>query len=371
MKKCLFIDRDGTLVKEPADEQVDSLEKIDFLPGVFNSLAGIRELGEYELVMVTNQDGLGTESFPEDDFWPAQNFILKCFEGEGISFDNILIDRSFPEEELDTRKPGTGMMLSYMDGSYDLENSYVIGDRLSDLQLASNLGAKSIFICDPGSSVQELPSETEKSIALKTSEWGTIEEFLCNRKRVARVGRKTRETVIEIALNLDGEGQAEIKTGIGFFDHMLEQIARHGGMDLKVKAEGDLFVDEHHTVEDTAIVLGKAFLQALGDKKGISRYGFVVPMDDSQAKVVLDFGGRPWFIWNAEFNREKVGDLPTELFSHFFKSFSDAAACNLHIEANGDNEHHKIEAIFKAFSRAIRMGIKKIDDQLPSTKGLL
>jgi imidazoleglycerol-phosphate dehydratase/histidinol-phosphatase len=371
MKKCLFIDRDGTLVREPADEQVDSLEKIDFLPGVFASLARIRELGEYEFVMVTNQDGLGTESFPEDDFWPAQNFILKCLEGEGVSFDEILVDRSFPAEGLDTRKPGIGMMKSYMDGSYDLKNSYVIGDRLSDLQLAVNLGAKSIFISDPDSSVQEIPSDTEKSIALKTSGWGEIEEFLCIRKRVAKVVRKTKETSIEISLNLDGEGKSEIKTGLGFFDHMLEQIARHGGMDLNVRANGDLYVDEHHTVEDTAIVLGEAILQALGDKKGISRYGFVVPMDDSQAKVVLDFGGRPWFIWDAEFKRERVGDFPTELFSHFFKSFSDAAACNLHIDASGDNEHHKIEAIFKAFARAIRMGIKKIDDQLPSTKGIL
>ncbi len=371
MKKCLFIDRDGTLVREPADEQVDSLEKVDFLPGVFTSLARISKLDDYELVMVTNQDGLGTDSFPEEDFWPAQNFILRCLEGEGIRFDNILVDRSFPEEGLDTRKPGIGMMKAYLDGSYDLANSYVIGDRLSDLMLAVNLGARSIFISDSASSVQELPGDAIEGIALQASGWSEIEEFLCNRQRVAKVVRKTRETRIEINLNLDGEGKADISTGLGFFDHMLEQIARHGGIDLSVKADGDLHIDEHHTVEDTAIVLGEAMVKALGDKKGISRYGFVVPMDDSQAKVVLDFGGRPWFIWDTEFRRERVGDVPTELFSHFFKSFSDAAACNLHIEASGDNEHHKIEAIFKAFARAIRMGIKKIDDQLPSTKGVL
>ena len=371
MKKCLFIDRDGTIVREPSDEQVDSLEKVDFLPGVFKSLARIRELGEYEFVMVTNQDGLGTDSFPEEDFWPAQNFILKCLEGEGIFFDDILIDRSFPEDGLDTRKPGTGMMSSYLDGNYDLENSYVIGDRLSDLQLAVNIGSRSIFICDPDSSVQEIPPETGKNIALTANLWREIEEYLCNRKRIAIVERKTRETDIEISLDLDGLGRAEIDTGLGFFDHMLEQIARHGGIDLKIRAKGDLSVDEHHTVEDTALVLGEAFINALGDKKGISRYGFHVPMDDSAAKVLIDFGGRPWFKWDAEFKREKVGDMPTELFSHFFKSFSDAAACNLHIEARGNNEHHKIEAIFKAFARAIRMGIKKIDDQLPSTKGVL
>jgi len=371
MKKALFIDRDGTLVREPADEQVDSLEKIEFLPGVFTSLARIRQMGEYEFVMVTNQDGLGTDSFPEDDFWPAQNFILGCLKGEGVEFDDILVDRSFPEEGLDTRKPGTGMMKKYLDGSYDLANSFVIGDRLSDLQLAVNLGAKSIFISDPGSSVQEVPADTEKSIALKTSSWKDIEDYLCRKERKAVVRRKTKETNIEIELILDGKGKADISTGIGFFDHMLEQIARHGGIDLKVKAEGDLKVDEHHTVEDTALVLGQVMLEALGNKKGISRYGFVVPMDDAQARVALDFGGRPWFIWEAEFKREKVGDMPTELFSHFFKSFADAAKCNLHIEAKGDNEHHKIEAIFKAFARAIRMGIREIDDLLPSTKGVL
>ncbi len=371
MKKCLFIDRDGTLVREPEDEQVDSLQKIDFLPGVFAALAGISEIKKYEFVMVSNQDGLGTDSFPEEDFWPVQNFILKCLGGEGITFDAIHIDRSFPDEGLETRKPGTGMLGSYMDGSYDLENSYVIGDRMSDLELAGNLGSGCILICEKDSQAIIVPSNLEDNCKLITDNWKEIGTYLGGQSRRARVTRETKETNIEIDLSLNGEGRADIETGIGLFDHMLEQIARHGGIDLRIRAKGDLQVDEHHTVEDTALVLGEAFVKALGDKKGITRYGFILPMDDCQAKVLIDFGGRPWFKWDAEFKREKVGDLPTELFSHFFKSFSDAARCNLHIEAIGENEHHKIEAIFKAFARAFRMGIKEIDDLLPSTKGVL
>jgi len=371
MKRCLFIDRDGTLVREPEDEQVDSFEKIDFLPGVFSSLASIRRSADYEFAMVTNQDGLGTESFPEEDFWPVHNFILRCMEGEGVVFDAIHIDRSFPEDRSETRKPGTGMLKSYLHGNYDLDNSYVIGDRLSDLELAANLGCGCILIRENDTRLFEIPDKLKGHCSFIAGSWEEIESFLLDRNRIASVERKTRETEIMIELNLDGRGEARIETGLGFFNHMLEQIARHGGIDLDIRAKGDLDVDEHHTVEDTGIVLGQAFLKALGDKKGISRYGFYVPMDDSDAKVLIDFGGRPWFKWKAEFRREKVGDMPTELFPHFFKSFSDAAKCNLHVEARGENEHHKIEAIFKAFARAVRMSIREIDDQLPSTKGVM
>ncbi len=311
MKKCLFIDRDGTLVREPEDEQVDSLQKIDFLPGVFAALSGIGELAEYEFVMLTNQDGLGTDSFPEEDFWPAQNFILKCLEGEGITFDAIHVDRSFPEDGLDTRKPGTGMLKQYMDGSYDLENSYVIGDRMTDLELAANLGSACILIIDPESDALIVPPNLEDNCKLITDSWKEIGAYLVGRSRRVRVTRETKETNIEIALSLVGEGRADIATGIGFFDHMLEQIARHGGMDLMISAQGDIQVDEHHTVEDTALVLGEAFVKALGDKKGISRYGFVLPMDDCQAKVLIDFGGRPWLKWNDVAIPVKCFDLST------------------------------------------------------------
>jgi len=371
MKKCLFIDRDGTLVREPADEQVDSLSKVSFLPGVFSSLSKIRKAGDFEFVMVTNQDGLGTDSFPEEDFWPAHNFILECLEGEGISFDTVLIDRSFPEEKLDTRKPGTGMTTAFLGGGYDLANSFVIGDRLTDLELAKNLGCGGILILDKDSGITDIPDELAESCKLEAYSWKEIEAFLLAPKRKAKLSRKTKETSIEVELALDGEGRAGIETGIGFFDHMLEQIPAHGGIDLRIRAMGDLKVDEHHTVEDTALALGEAFSQALGSKKGICRYGFHVPMDDSSASVLIDFGGRPWFAWKAEFRREKVGDMPTELFPHFFKSFSDAARCNLHIEAKGENEHHKIEAIFKAFARAVRMGVLLIDEKLPTSKGVL
>lgn len=368
MRKCLFIDRDGTLVREPEDEQIDSFGKIEFLPGVFTALASIRKSLDFEFIMVTNQDGLGTDSFPEGDFWPVHDFILKCFKGEGVEFDAIHIDRSFPSDSCDTRKPGTGMLKSYTDGTCDMGNSFVVGDRLTDLELAANLGCGCILI--NGNNI-DIPQELQGSCSLVAGSWKEIESFLQGKKRLAKVERKTRETDISIELCLDGSGKAQVETGLGFFNHMLEQIARHGGVDLTINAKGDLSVDEHHTVEDTGLVLGEVFLKALGDKKGISRYGFYVPMDDSDANVLVDFGGRPWFKWDAEFKREKVGDMPTELFPHFFKSFSDAAKCNLHVKAVGENEHHKIEAIFKAFARAVRMSIKEIDDLLPSTKGVL
>lgn len=362
MKKVLFIDRDGTLVIEPPiDYQLDSLEKLEFYPGVFQWLSRIARELDYELVMVTNQDGLGTSSFPEETFWPAHNKVIQAFKNEGIEFSEVLIDRSFPEDNALTRKPGTGMLNAYIYGNYDLENSYVIGDRASDIQLAKNLKAQGIFI-----------GEANDDAILATQSWEEIYTYLKQQPRRASVRRQTKETNIEIQLNLDGSGQSSIETGLGFFDHMLEQIARHGQMDLDIKVEGDLEIDEHHTIEDVAITLGDTFLKALGSKKGIERYGFLLPMDDCLAQVAIDFGGRPWLIWEAEFNREKVGEMPTEMFMHFFKSFSDAAKCNLNIKVEGENEHHKIEAIFKAFAKAIRMAVRKGDNaSIPSTKGVL
>ena len=362
MKKVLFIDRDGTLVIEPPiDYQLDSLEKLEFYPGVFQWLSRIARELDYELVMVTNQDGLGTSSFPEDTFWPAHNKVIQAFKNEGVEFAEVLIDRSLSEDNAPTRKPGTGMLNAYIYGNYDLENSYVIGDRASDIQLAKNLKAQGIFI-----------GESNEDAILATQSWEEIYTFLKERPRKASVRRQTKETNIEIQLNLDGSGKSSIQTGLGFFDHMLEQIARHGQMDLDIKVEGDLEIDEHHTIEDVAITLGDTFHKALGSKKGIERYGFLLPMDDCLAQVAIDFGGRPWLIWEAEFNREKVGEMPTEMFMHFFKSFSDAAKCNLNIKVEGDNEHHKIEAIFKAFAKAIKMAVRKGDNaSIPSTKGVL
>lgn len=363
MKKVLFIDRDGTLVIEPPiDYQLDSLEKLEFYPGVFQWLAKIAKELDYELVMVTNQDGLGTASFPEATFWPAHNKMIKAFENEGIVFSEVLIDRSFPEENAPTRKPRTGLLTKYIYGQYDLANSFVLGDRATDIELANNLGCNGIFINDT----------PNKDAVLITKNWAEIYQFLKSIPRKAVVSRKTNETNINIELNLDGTGDSYISTGLGFFDHMLEQIARHGNMDLKVDVKGDLEIDEHHTIEDVALTLGTAFLEALGSKKGIERYGFLLPMDDCLAQVAIDFGGRPWLMWDVEFNREKLGEMPTEMFLHFFKSFSDTAQCNLNIKAEGDNEHHKIEAIFKAFAKAIKMAVSTTDNySIPSTKGSL
>ena len=364
MKKVLFIDRDGTLIIEPpTDFQVDSLEKLEFYPGVLQNLSKIANELDYELVMVTNQDGLGTESFPLETFTVPHEKMLRTFENEGIIFSDILIDRSFEHENLPTRKPGTGMLAKYMYGDYDLENSYVIGDRSTDVQLAKNLGSKSVFLN------QSFNSESD----LTTTQWVEIYQFLKSGMRRAKVYRKTNETEIEIEINIDGKGKSEISTGLHFFDHMLEQIARHGNMDLKIKVNGDLQVDEHHTVEDTGIVLGEAILKALGKKKGIERYGFLLPMDDCLSQVAIDFGGRPWLVWDAEFKREKIGDVPTEMFFHFFKSFTDSSRTNLNIKAEGENEHHKIESIFKAFAKAVKMAVNQsdINYNLPSTKGSL
>ena len=365
MKKILFIDRDGTIIIEPTkDFQIDSLEKMEFLPRAISNLKKIKEELDYLFVMVTNQDGMGTDSFPEDTFWPAHNKMLKTLEGEGIVFDEILIDRSFEHENLPTRKPGIGLLTHYLDGSYDLANSYVIGDRVTDIQLAKNIGSKAILI----------NSQSNESAEFSTDSWDEIYNYLRLPDRIGSVSRKTNETDIKIILNLDGTGQTSIGTGLGFFDHMLDQVGKHAGIDLNIQVKGDLNVDEHHTVEDTALALGEAFLHALGNKKGINRYGFLLPMDDSLAQVALDFGGRPWLVWDAEFSREKVGDLPTEMFYHFFKSFADASKSNLNIKVEGDNEHHKIEAVFKAFAKSIKMATKRIENELnklPSTKGLL
>jgi len=365
MKKILFIDRDGTIIKEPVeDQQVDSLEKLEFIPGAISNLKKIREELDYLFVMVTNQDGLGTDSFPEDTFWPAHNKMLKTLEGEGVVFDEILIDRSFDHENLPTRKPQTGLLEHYINGDYDIKNSYVIGDRKTDVDLARNLGAKAIFFS----------RITDKDADFTAKNWLEIYEFLRLPERTGKITRKTNETDITIAINLDGSGDTEISTGLGFFDHMLDQIGRHAGIDLKIEVKGDLHVDEHHTIEDTAIALGEVFAKALGNKKGIDRYGFLLPMDDSLAQVAIDFGGRPWLVWDVVFNREKIGDVPTEMFYHFFKSFSDAAKCNLNIKVEGENEHHKIEAIFKAFAKSIKLAVKRNKyelDKLPSTKGLL
>ncbi|GAA4328743.1 bifunctional histidinol-phosphatase/imidazoleglycerol-phosphate dehydratase HisB [Flaviaesturariibacter amylovorans] len=378
-KRVLFIDRDGTLIAEfPPTYQIDAFTKVSFYPEVFHYLGRIvREL-EYELVLVTNQDGLGTDVFPEADFWPPHNLIMGAFANEGIIFKEELIDRSFPHEGLPTRKPGTGMFGNYIDNpAYDLPGSYVIGDRITDVQLAKNLGCKALWLRnDPslgGAEVSDDERALEAVTALSTTQWKDIYEFLRRQERSATHERKTSETKIDIRIDLEGSGKADIHTGLGFFDHMLDQIARHGGMDLSIKVAGDLHIDEHHTIEDTGIALGEAFSKALGNKRGIERYGFALPMDETEAKVLLDFGGRNWIVWNTVFRRERVGDMPTEMFYHFFKSFSDAARCNLHVECRGDNEHHKIEAIFKAFAKALKMAVKKdpLKDYLPSTKGVL
>jgi len=363
MKKVLFIDRDGTLVIEPPiDYQLDSLEKLEFYPGVFQWLSGIvREL-DFELVMVTNQDGLGTNSFPEETFWPAHNKIIQAFINEGIVFSETVIDKNFPEDNMPTRKPGTGLLTKYIHGEYDLANSYVIGDRSTDMELAGNLGCKGILLGD----------KKITDVSLITKKWEEIYRYLKAIPRKATVIRQTNETNIEITLNIDGSGKSTIVTGIGFFDHMLEQIAKHGNIDLTVNVKGDLDVDKHHTIEDVAITLGESFLKALGAKRGIERYGFLLPMDDCLAQVAIDFGGRPWLVWDARFKREMIGEMPAEMFMHFFKSFSDAAKCNLNIKAEGDNEHHKIESIFKGFAKAIKMAVTKTNNySVPSTKGSL
>ena len=375
MKKVLFIDRDGTLALEPADYQLDALEKLVFYPEVFTYLGKIAREMDYELVMVTNQDGLGTASFPEDTFWPTHNFILKSFENEGVIFDNILIDKSFPADNAPTRKPRTGLLTQYLDSEqYDLANSFVIGDRLTDMELAKNLGAKGLFIAnDEALGAEEAAKDLEAAIALKTTQWKEIYSFLKLNQRIVVQKRTTHETNISLTLNLDGSGKSNIDTGIAFFDHMLDQIARHGNMDLDLKVKGDLAVDEHHTIEDTGIVLGEAFAGALGNKLGIERYGFCLPMDDCLAQVAIDFGGRNWLVWETEFKREMIGQMPTEMFMHFFKSFTDGAKANLNIKAEGTNEHHKIEAIFKAFAKAIKVAVKRDPAKmiLPSTKGSL
>lgn len=374
MKKVLFIDRDGTLIREPqSDYQVDSLEKFSFYPGVITSLIKIVKELDYVLVMVTNQDGLGTESYPESTFWPYQELTVQTLSGQGIGFEDIYIDRSFEKDGSPYRKPGTGMLSKYIDGPYDMSQSFVLGDRWSDIQLAKNLGAQGIFI-NEYEGKDAAPSEPlVASTALVTDSWSDIYSFLKKQDRQSHLVRATKETNIVVHLNLDGSGESMINTGLHFFDHMLDQIAKHGQMDLIVNAQGDLEIDEHHTIEDTAIALGQAFKQALGKKVGIQRYGFSLPMDDCLAQVALDFGGRPWIEWDVQFNRDYVGDMPTEMVYHFFKSFSDHAHCNLNIKVEGENEHHKIESIFKAFARAIRMGktIDRSSDEMPSTKGVI
>lgn len=378
MKRVLFIDRDGTIIKEvPPTYQIDSLEKIEFYPKVFTYLSRIAAELDYELVMVTNQDGLGTDSFPEADFWLAQNFITRAFENEGVIFKEAFIDRSFPHENALTRKPGTGMLTKFLSADYDMANSFVIGDRITDVQLAKNLGAKAIWLNEGtglgDAEISEDAKALQPVIALESTDWEKIYEFLKLGLRTVTHTRTTKETDISIALNLDGTGKAEISTGLAFFDHMLDQIARHGSIDLTIKAKGDLHIDEHHTIEDVGIALGEAMAQGLADKRGIERYGFCLPMDDCLAQAAIDFGGRNWIVWDAKFNREKIGEMPTEMFFHFFKSFSDAAKCNLNIKAEGENEHHKIEAIFKTFAKAIKMAVKRnpANMQLPSTKGML
>ena len=377
MKKVLFIDRDGTLIREPADEQIDTFEKLSFYPRAIQNMAKIAKELDYELVMVTNQDGLGTSSFPEETFWLVHNFILKVFEDEGVVFSKVCIDRTFPKDKAPTRKPNTGMLTEFFSEAYDLENSLVIGDRLTDVELAKNLGSKAVYINTQtylGTNEISVKRETlETVIALETASWDAIYEFLKLGSRVAEISRKTNETDIYIKANLNGSGKSNISTGIAFFDHMLDQLSRHGNLDLEIKVDGDLEVDEHHTIEDTAIALGKVFSKALGSKLGMERYGFCLPMDDCLAQVTIDFGGRNWLVWDANFTREMIGQMPTEMFFHFFKSFTDGAQCNLNIKAEGANEHHKIEAIFKAFAKAIKMAVKRNPDKLilPTTKGLL
>jgi imidazoleglycerol-phosphate dehydratase / histidinol-phosphatase len=379
MKKILFIDRDGTMIKEyPPTYQIDSFNKLIFYPHIFKYLGKIAEETDYEFILVSNQDGLGTDKFPESEFWPVHNLIMSSFANEGVIFTEELIDRSFPEDNLDTRKPGTGMFKKYMNNpGYDMENSFVIGDRITDVQLAKNLGCKAIWLNNNptlgGAEVSDNIQELRKIVAVETKEWKDIYNFLKPAHRKTSHERNTAETKIKIDIDLDGSGKASIDTGLEFFNHMLDQVARHGGIDLSIHAKGDLQIDEHHTIEDTGIALGEAFIKALGDKRGIERYGFALPMDETEAKVLIDFGGRNWIVWNAEFAREKIGDVPTEMFYHFFKSFSDSSKCNLHIECRGENEHHMIEAIFKAFAKAIKMAVKKdpLKDYLPSTKGVL
>jgi imidazoleglycerol-phosphate dehydratase/histidinol-phosphatase len=378
-KKVLFIDRDGTLIMEPpVTNQVDAFSKLEFYPHVFEYLSRIVKELDYELAMVTNQDGLGSEIFPEEAFWPLQNFVIKTFRDQGIVFSDIFIDRTFPHENKNTRKPGTGMLVQYIeDENYDLQNSFVIGDRLTDVELAKNLDSKAIFI----NNFQELGTseitvsheDLKKVIALETQKWEDIYNFLRQPPRKISHERNTNETKIKVELNLDGSGKSDIKTGLGFFDHMLDQVARHSGINVSIHCEGDLHIDEHHTIEDVALAFGEAMLKALGDKRGIERYGFLLPMDDSLAQVAIDFGGRNWLVWNADFKREKIGEMPTEMFYHFFKSFTDASKSNLNIKAEGTNEHHKIEAIFKAFAKSIKMAIRRdpLNNSLPSTKGVL
>ncbi|GAB3746828.1 bifunctional histidinol-phosphatase/imidazoleglycerol-phosphate dehydratase HisB [Spirosoma pomorum] len=382
MQKVLFVDRDGTLILEPQpDQQVDSLAKLDYIPKAISAMRRIAQETDFELVMVTNQDGLGTASFPEDTFWPAHNKMMATFAGEQIDFAAVHIDRHFPHENSTTRKPGVGMLTQYFSDMYDLANSYVIGDRLTDVQLAVNLGAKAILFLPPGglsavqmADVSGMSDEMKNAIAFTTDDWDQIYTFLRLPARTATVERNTKETQIRVELNLDGTGRADMHTGLGFFDHMLDQVAKHSGADLSIHVNGDLHIDEHHTIEDTALALGEAYRRALGDKRGISRYGFLLPMDEALAQVAIDFSGRPWLVWEADFRREKIGDMPTEMFFHFFKSFSDTAQCNLNIKVEGDNEHHKIEAIFKAFAKAIKMAVRRDLnelDNLPSTKGVL
>jgi len=377
MKKVLFIDRDGTLIKEPADEQIDSFAKLEFYPKALYYLSRIAAELDYDLVMVTNQDGLGTDSHPEENFWPVHHFIMSTFEGEGVRFNEVIIDKTFAHENAITRKPNTGLLQHFFNEGYDLANSFVIGDRLNDVILAKNLGAKAIWLRNNDLlGANELLEKAEvlgDYIALQTSDWVDIYTMLKAGTRVITHERNTNETKIAVKIDLDGTGKADIHTGLNFFDHMLDQIARHGSIDLTIKTDGDLHIDEHHTIEDTGIALGEAFAKAIGNKLGLERYGFCLPMDDCLAQAAIDFGGRAWIVWEAEFKREKVGDMPTEMFYHFFKSFTDAAKCNLNIKAEGDNEHHKIEAIFKAFAKAIKMAIKRDAEKLvlPSTKGVL
>ena len=377
MKRVLFIDRDGTIIKEPADEQIDAFDKLEFYPKVFQYLGKIAQELDFEIVMITNQDGLGTPAFPENTFWPVHNFITNTFETQGITFEEQFIDRTFAKDNAPTRKPNTGLLTKYFSSAYDLSNSFVIGDRLTDIELAKNLGAKGIFINDNTNlGTNEITVKREALdafIALESNDWETIYNFLKAKERTGSIVRNTKETQIKIDLNLDGKGDANINTGIAFFDHMLDQIARHGQIDLNIEVVGDLEVDEHHTIEDTAIALGDVFARTLGNKLGIERYGFTLPMDDCLAQVSIDFGGRNWLVWETDFKREMIGKMPTEMFFHFFKSFTDGAKCNLNIKAEGTNEHHKIEAIFKAFAKAIKMAIKRDVERmvLPSTKGVL
>ena len=377
MKKVLFIDRDGTLIKEPTDEQIDSFEKLVFYPKVFTYLSKIAKELDFEIVMITNQDGLGTDVYPENTFWPVHNFVLQSFENEGVIFKEQFIDRTFAKDNAPTRKPNTGLLTKYFSEDYDLENSFVIGDRLTDVELAKNLGSKGIFINDNTNlgtdEITVKRDALDQFIALESNDWEEIYKFLKAKERTGSIERNTNETKIKIDLNLDGTGQSNIDTGIAFFDHMLDQIARHGQLDLNIKVDGDLEVDEHHTIEDTAIALGEVFATTLGNKLGIERYGFSLPMDDCFAQAAIDFGGRNWLVWEASFKREMIGEMPTEMFFHFFKSFTDGAKCNLNIKAEGTNEHHKIEAIFKVFAKAIKMAVKRDVEKmiLPSTKGML